>query len=211
MYISFNFCALLGWEGVDWAQTCSFSKAHPANKSSELSRACLMIMMMMMRTVIWWWWLVCGLMMIGYWLIMWISKSCFWILPIHIIWLCICCMYSQDQQQNWEGWNQEYKDYAHFCWQTYFAPQDALQVTLTLLMWLWWVEIPTEDFTDVTLVSNDTDDYDDHDDHADHVTMVTQTTKMNLWPLTWCFAHGDVFYFIWKELRMMIMIVAVLR
>ena len=75
MYISFNFCALLGWEGVDWAQTCSFSKAHPANKSSELSRACLMIMMMMMRTVIWWWWLVCGLMMIGYWLIMWISKS----------------------------------------------------------------------------------------------------------------------------------------
>ena len=31
-----------------------------------------------------------------------------------------------------------------------------------------WVKIPTNDFTNVTLVSYDTDDPDDLDDHDDH-------------------------------------------
>ena len=40
---------------------------------------------------------------------------------------------------------------------------------LLLLMWSWWMWIQTEDFTDVTLASEDTEDNDD-----DHV--------MNFWP-----------------------------
>ena len=34
-------------------------------------------------------------------------------------------------------------------------------------MWPWWVKIPSEDFIDVTLVSEDTDDHEDLDDHQD--------------------------------------------
>ena len=34
-------------------------------------------------------------------------------------------------------------------------------------MWLWWVQIPTKEFTDVTLASEDTDNYDDHEYHDD--------------------------------------------
>ena len=34
-------------------------------------------------------------------------------------------------------------------------------------MWLQWVKIPTEDFIDVILASDDTDDYDDHHNHDD--------------------------------------------
>ena len=39
----------------------------------------------------------------------------------------------------------------------------------TLMMWLWLVRIPTEDFTEVTLANDDTDDKYDHDDHDDHM------------------------------------------
>ena len=35
----------------------------------------------------------------------------------------------------------------------------------TLLIWHWWVSIPSEDVTGVTLASEDTNDNDDHDDH----------------------------------------------
>ena len=34
----------------------------------------------------------------------------------------------------------------------------------TSLMWLWWEMIPTEDFTDVTVVRLDTDDHEYDDD-----------------------------------------------
>ena len=35
-------------------------------------------------------------------------------------------------------------------------------------MWPWWVRVPTEDFADMTLVSDEPDYPDDSDDHYEH-------------------------------------------
>ena len=41
---------------------------------------------------------------------------------------------------------------------------DSLMLALTRLMWPWWVMIPTEDLTDVTLEIEDTDEDDENDE-----------------------------------------------
>ena len=38
---------------------------------------------------------------------------------------------------------------------------------LTLLIWPWWVRIPSEDFSDVNLAGEDTDDHNNPDDPDD--------------------------------------------
>ena len=51
----------------------------------------------------------------------------------------------------------------------YLASQDALKVVLLRLYWCDSLgRIPTEDFTNVTLVSEDTDDHGDNDDPDYH-------------------------------------------
>ena len=39
-------------------------------------------------------------------------------------------------------------------------------------MWLWWVMIPTEDFTDVTLACEDIDEDDEPDDPGPYVLVL---------------------------------------
>ena len=53
-------------------------------------------------------------------------------------------------------------------------------------MWLWWVRIPMEDLTDVTLAIKDTDE-DDEDDEEDltNVTLVSDDTYRIL---DWCYS-----------------------
>ena len=55
---------------------------------------------------------------------------------------------------------------------TYSLTESAL--ALTLLMWPWWVKIPTEDFTDETLVSEDTYG----DDVREIVVLVMEVDKV---------------------------------
>ena len=71
----------------------------------------------------------------------------------------------------WFGSPHNWEPFLISCVSKYLASQDALEVmrvthslthslshsalALTLLMWPWWVMIPIEDFTDVTLVSDE--------------------------------------------------------
>ena len=48
---------------------------------------------------------------------------------------------------------------------------DHWSLELTWLMWFWWVMIPLEDFTDVTLAIEDTDVQDDHDDWKSYLAI----------------------------------------
>ena len=44
--------------------------------------------------------------------------------------------------------------------------------------------MPTEDFTDVTLASEDTDDHDNHnDDHGDHVDLASWSLHLDFYLL----------------------------
>ena len=52
-------------------------------------------------------------------------------------------------------------------------------------MWPWWVKIPIEDLTDVTLAIEDTDE-DDEEDLTD-VTLVSDDTY---WRLDWCYSSN---------------------
>ena len=51
-------------------------------------------------------------------------------------------------------------------------------------MWPWWVRIPTDGFTDVTLASEDTDDHDNHnDDYGDHVDLASWSLHLDFYLL----------------------------
>ena len=67
----------------------------------------------------------------------------------------------------------------------------------SLLMCLWWVRIPTEDFTGAALASEDTDDRDDHDDINDRdlvikVIEIKLNKEMQRSDGLWCFVCVDV-------------------
>ena len=54
-------------------------------------------------------------------------------------------------------------------------------------MWPWWMIIPIEDLTDVTLAIEDTDEDDEED-----LTDVTLVSDDAYWRLDWCYSLNSI-------------------